>query len=35
LAEERFSVQKYLSNLYQTYGVDFDRYPTAAVGASA
>jgi glycosyltransferase involved in cell wall biosynthesis len=34
-AEERFSVQKYLSNLYQTYGVDFDRYPTAAVGASA
>jgi glycosyltransferase involved in cell wall biosynthesis len=34
IAEERFSVQQYLSRLYQVYGVDV-AHNTAAVGASA
>jgi glycosyltransferase involved in cell wall biosynthesis len=34
IAEERFSVQQYVSKLYRVYGVDV-AHNTAAVGASA
>jgi len=34
-AEENFSVQQYLSKLYQAYGIDLDQTAAAAVGASA
>ena len=34
-AEERFSVQQYLSNLYRAYDIDLNRSPRAVVGASA
>jgi len=34
IVEERFSVQQYLSKLYQAYGIDV-AHDTAAVGASA
>jgi glycosyltransferase involved in cell wall biosynthesis len=34
IAEERFSVQQYLSKLYQAYGIAVAR-TAAAVGASA
>ena len=34
IVRERFSVQRYVSELYRTYGIDLAR-STAAVGASA
>lgn len=35
VAEEKFSVQQYLSKLYQAYGINLDQTAAAAVGASA
>jgi 1,4-alpha-glucan branching enzyme len=35
IVEERFSVQQYLSKLYQAYGVDLTHSAVTAVGASA
>ena len=34
VVEERFSVQRYLSDLYQAYGIDFTRRGAATAGAN-